>query len=77
MPDRRVHASHSLGEEIVRYDRRGKWYIELVPPSPHAPSRRQVSVMEAATRAKQLRGSGGLIHYGVPGGSTFDRLVLR
>jgi hypothetical protein len=75
MSDRRVHASHIEGEEIVRYDRQGKWYIEIVPPSPHAPWRRQVPISTAAARAKELEKMGGTIHFGVQGGNNFDRKV--
>jgi hypothetical protein len=77
MPDRRVHASHPEGEQVVRYNRQGKWYIELVQPSPHAPLRKQVPIAEAVTRAKQLAEQGGEIHYGLYGGSRFDKLVAR
>ena len=75
--DRRVHASHPEGEEIVRYDRQGKWYIELVPPSPGAPARQQVPIAQAVARAKQLVEQGGTIHFGEYGGSSFDRMVRR
>lgn len=73
--DRRVHASHYEGEEIVRYERAGKWYIELVEPSQHAPARKHVGIGEAVTRALEIRLMGGTVHFGVPGGSAFDARV--
>lgn len=73
--DRRVHASHPAGEEVVRYDRAGKWYIELVPPSPDAGSRRQIGVKVAASEALAILQQGGQVHFGLHGGGTFDRLV--
>lgn len=76
MANRTVHAEHPAGEEIVRYDRAGKWYIELVEPSPDAPWRRQVSVWDAVQRARELTKDGfGTIHIGLPGGGMFDRMV--
>ena len=77
MSDRCVHASHFEGEEVVRYDRQGKWYIELVPPSPHAPARQQVPIAKAVARAKELVEMGGTIHFGERGGASFDRMVRQ
>lgn len=74
MNDRRVHAS-AMGEEIVRYERAGKWYIELVPPSLDAPLRQQVPIREAVIRALELLEQGGTIHFDVPGGNRFDARV--
>jgi hypothetical protein len=70
--DRRVHASHWEGEEIVRHDRAGKWYIELVPPSRHAPLRKAVKIDEAVSRAIELVEQGGEVHLGLYGGGMFD-----
>lgn len=75
MADRTVHAIHPSGEQIVRYDRAGKWYIELVPPSVDAPRRKHVGVREAARRARELREQGGEILVGLHGGQMFDRLA--
>lgn len=74
MSNRRVHAS-GWGEEVVRYDRQGKWYIELVPPSPDAPLRKAIPIREAVQRAIELRDQGGTIHLGVPGGNRFDSMI--
>lgn len=72
--DRRVHAS-AMGEEIVRYDRAGKWYIELVSPSLDAGLRKHVGIGEAVSRALELRDQGGEIHLNLPGGGFFDARV--
>lgn len=71
--DRRVHAS-AEGEEIVRYDRAGKWYIELVEPSPHAPARQAVKIAQAVSRAVELVEQGGEVHLGLYGGGMFDAM---
>jgi len=68
MSDRRVHAVLVDDTEIVRYDRSGKWYVE-----PRKGKRRGVSVREAARQA----GSVGTVYLGLPGGSTFDRIVVK
>lgn len=73
--DRRVHASHPDGEQIVRYERAGKWQIELVPPSRHAPLRKQVKIAEAVRRAIELEEQGGTIYLGLHGGQMFDHLL--
>lgn len=76
MIDRKVHAEDPAGEQIVRYDRAGKWYIELVEPSMHAPARKQIDIGEAVDRAFELEDMGtGKIHLGLPGGRRFDHLV--
>lgn len=69
--DRRVHADVPGQEAVVRYNRQGKWYIEIEG------ARRHVRVADAVARALQLRDMGGVIHLGVPGGSQFDWLVER
>lgn len=72
MNDRRVHArNHTF--ELVRYDRAGKWYAE----NPNFNVRTRLDIHRAAKTAKWLEQTGGQIFYGVPGGSTFDRLVKR
>jgi hypothetical protein len=70
--DRRVHASHPVGEEIVRYDRRGHWHVELVEPAIDAPWRGRVTIDEAVRRAIELEEQGGQVNLGVPGGRSFD-----
>lgn len=68
MDDRRVHAE--LGDEqVVRYERAGKWYIES------GDMRFGIPLNYAARRAVQLREKGGFVHLGIPGGSAFDRRV--
>jgi hypothetical protein len=72
LTDRRVHAACE-GFEVVRYERAGKWYIE---PLLDGRRRERVSIGEAARRAVYARDPlGGVIHIGLPGGQTFDRLV--
>ena len=75
--DRMVHAETSDGGiQIVRYDKEGKWYVEIregygrhgLPAE-----RKQVSVREAALHARGLRG--GRIYLNLPGGDTFERMV--
>jgi hypothetical protein len=70
-PDRTVHAScDSLGLDLVRYDKAGKWYIE---PRAKLTPRRHVRIRQAAEIARYWRGSeGGSIYLGKPGGSAFD-----
>lgn len=72
--DRQVHVS-AEGEEIVRYDRQGHWYIEMVPPSPHAGLRRRILLGRAVERAKELVDQGGTVHFGEYGGGAFDRAM--
>ena len=70
--DRAVHAAFPGLEEIVRYDRSGKWYIEPVDGK-----RRQVGIGEAVARAQELQDRGGTIFLDLPGGGRFDHLVRR
>lgn len=70
--DRRVHAWYD-GMHVVRYERAGKWYLE---PLNKTLPRQQVTVAEAARMAIWGRAfARGAIKFGIPGGSTFDRLV--
>lgn len=64
--DRTVHASNGA-REIVRYDRAGKWYVEL-KGLPRIP-------VTLAQAAKEARSYGWVHHPGLPGGARFDRLV--
>ena len=79
MADRTVHASiDGGGIEIVRYDRAGKWYIEIAADygRPGLPAERfHVGVREAASRAHALRERGGVVNFGLPGGRSFDIMV--
>jgi hypothetical protein len=69
MSDRTVHAEVPGFEQVVRYDRSGKWYIEIDG------ARKHVSLGEAAKRALELRDQSGVIHLDRPGGRSFDRRV--
>lgn len=80
-PDRRVHA-FNRDINIVRYERRGKWYIEHLRP--HSPrdvvARHKVNLAAAVDAAVDLvtpNDGTGYIRYGVAGGSTFDREVKK
>jgi hypothetical protein len=64
--DRTVHARTAVGDEIVRYDRAGKWFIE------YAGSRRQITLAEAVGIATW---PGATVFTGLPGGGAFDRKV--
>jgi hypothetical protein len=77
MEDRRVHARLHRGE-IVRYDRAGKWFVEMPEnwgrrglPAERIP----VTIEEAAERARAWRDAGGFVFAGVPGGAAFDKRV--
>ena len=89
MNDRTVHAS-ARSWEIVRYDRSGKWYVEWLgtrgkscpvwvgPPhcdiAVNGANRAPVTIGKAVTAAIGL---GATVHFGKPGGSTFDREYRR
>lgn len=62
--DRTVHASKG-SREVVRYNRAGKWYVEMGGLLRYA-----VKLEEAVDTATDF---GWTVHYGRPGGSTFDR----
>lgn len=77
MPDRRVHVS-APGIEIVRYDKAGKWYVEIAADyGRHGllAERKQVKIREAALHARGLIARGATHNAGIPGGQAFDRLV--
>ena len=76
MTDRRVHASDGR-VEVVRYEKAGKWYIEIPADDRHPFERVHVGVSRAAQEAIILEDRGGMIHLGIPGGKTFDDLVVR
>ena len=69
MDDRRVHASSDRGVEVVRYERAGKWYLEM----PGVP-RRRIKLDEAVQQATLPWVTW---REGVPGGSTFDARVKK
>lgn len=64
MIDRRIHARTPVGNEIVRYDRSGKWYVE----SAQLP-RQRITIAQAVAFAI---GSGAEVNLGLPGGKAFD-----
>lgn len=64
---RTVHGLTVFGNEIVRYDRAGKWYVENI-----IGTRRHVTVREAARAAKH-----GRAFLGRHGGAAFDKWVKR
>ena len=68
--DRTVHAR--IGEqEIVRYDRAGKWWVEYSPPRMR--SARRVTLAEAVRLAREGLESGeGQVFLRKPGGGAFD-----
>lgn len=70
--DRTVHARCG-DEELVRYDRAGKWFLEY-RPARMRPAR-QVSVGEAVRLALEMIERGGSVIFRRPGGTTFDRKV--
>ena len=73
MLDRTVHATGPGGRRIVRYNRAGKWYIEMP-----GCRRQHRSINEAAlVAALWVRTDQGQVHYGLPGGSRFDALIRR
>ena len=77
MDDRRVHAE-APGVQVVRYDRRGHWYVEFAEnygrPGLRA-ERFRVDIRSAVAEARSLEKRGGRIHLGIPGGGAFDRMV--
>jgi hypothetical protein len=64
--DRTVHGRTHGGNEIVRYDRAGKWYVE------GANIRKRVSLSEAAKLAAV-----GEFYPRLPGGQAFDARVRK
>jgi len=69
MGDRTVHARMANGDEIVRYDRAGKWFHERATFG-----REHVSLPRAVDLATR-RGSD--VFFDRPGGSSFDAAVRR
>ena len=64
--DRTIHGTTPNGEQIVRYDRAGKWYREC------AGTRRQITFAEAVRLATLV---GSYVYLGQPGGQRFDAAV--
>lgn len=80
-PDRTVHADFRSGsplwQELVRYDRQGRWYFESIDPEQDEPiSRERVkTVKDAAAIAVEIESEGGTIYLDRPGGNHFDYIV--
>lgn len=77
LPDRRIHA-RKQGVDIVRYDKAGKWYVEIAADYGRRglpAERKPVKIREAALHARGLIARGATHHAGIPGGQAFDRLV--
>lgn len=64
MNDRTVHARCPLGNEVVRYDRSGKWYVE----SSHL-KRERLTLKQAVQMALAPNAE---VFLGLPGGKLFD-----
>lgn len=67
--DRRVHGMSALGNEIVRYERAGKWFLEHTPQD-----RVALTFSEAVECALRPNAS---VRFGVPGGERFDAAVRK
>lgn len=70
--DRRVHATSAAGDEVVRYDRAGRWWLERADGT-RAPLRLTTAVAEAIVFAR----TGGRVHLGLLGGRQFDVAYRR
>lgn len=67
--DRTVHAACDC-QEVVRYNRAGKWWIEM-----RDGTRYPSSLAEAVSEAIGCEMCDGVIFFDRPGGTTFDRKV--
>lgn len=67
---RTVHASNELGQEIVRYDRAGKYYLEQ-----DGYARQHLTLGQAVSIATHV--PDWQINYGLMGGSSFDLACRR
>jgi hypothetical protein len=70
---RTVHATSPEGDELVRYDRQGKWYIEPALGKFREP----VTISRAVATAIHWHRTNGSIHLDRRGGARFDALVRR
>ena len=77
--DRTIHAADARGGiEVVRYDRAGKWFIEIKEGygRPGLPAERvPCTVKEAAEATRSILARGGSVFLGRHGGRSFDRLL--
>lgn len=70
--DRTVHALTADGAEVVRYERAGKWYVEVpVGQRQSRGGRTRISIDEAVALARD-----GEAKLGLYGGARFDRKVI-
>lgn len=77
LPDRRVHAEHPDGRQVVRYDRAGQWKLHdpnRVPVTRGRGLERPMSLQQAVAFASA---AGWTWLPGVPGGLQFDRQVRK
>lgn len=84
--DRKIHARTAPHPNLnslvlVRYNRGGKWFIEMeqthsarpLSPKPAPPT--AITVSDAALIAEKWEARGGTVFEGTPGGQVFDRKV--
>lgn len=77
-PDRTVHAVGPDGlEEVVRYDRSGKYRIESWSADGSSVSAAATSLTWAVRTAQRWARTGGKVHLGRAGGTRFDAEYLR
>lgn len=74
-PNRVVHARDNT-TEVVRYQRASNWYLEPRDGSQRVRVPIAQAVAEAVAMYEDLQ-SPGMIFFGQPGGTTFDRLARR
>lgn len=70
--DRTVHATSRDGDEVVRYDRSGKYRLERADGT-----RANLGLQTAVTEAMLFAVTGGTIYLGRPGGMRFDAEVRK
>lgn len=70
MGDRTVHARDTAGNELVRYDKAGRWWVEK-----DGARHRVATVKDAVDHALAMERAGGEILLFQPGGQQFDSKV--
>lgn len=73
MSDRTVHGLTNLGNEVVRYDRAGKWYIEPGTDPRGLPQKRESITVFTAARLLAAGQWFGVL----PGGQQVAAMVRR
>jgi hypothetical protein len=76
MADRTVHASSESGE-LVRYERAGKWYMELPDDLNDPEPRILCNLADAVAVAIAMWYEGGDIFLDQPGGKRFDAKIRK